>query len=93
MWEVMNACICLDNMIIKSERINPPNDNHRNDFVGPLATIDHDVPADSVDFLAMHAKIRNVDAHMQLQNDKVEHLWRIKGHTKAIMMSLFYLYS
>jgi hypothetical protein len=41
------------------------------------------VPADFADFLAMHAEIRNLDAYMQLQNDLVEHLWRIKGYTEA----------
>jgi hypothetical protein len=42
----MNACIFLRNMIIESECANPNNDNHRYDLVGPLATIDLDVPAD-----------------------------------------------
>jgi hypothetical protein len=66
MWEVMNACVCMHNMIIESGHIDPPNENHLYDFQGPLATIDHDVHADFADFLAMQAEIRDADAQTQL---------------------------
>jgi hypothetical protein len=62
---------CMYNMIIESERKHPPNDNHLYDFQGPLATIDHNVPTDFADFLAMHIEIRDADAHTRLQNDLV----------------------
>jgi hypothetical protein len=37
------------------------------------------VPTDFADFLAMHAEIRDINVHGQLQNDLVEHMWRVKG--------------
>jgi hypothetical protein len=70
-------------MIIESECVQPLNNTHSYDFVGPLATIDHDLPADFAYFLAMHAEILHVDTHAQLYNDLVEHLQRIKGNTEA----------
>jgi hypothetical protein len=69
--------------IIESEHANPPNDNHLYDFQGPLAIVDHGVPVDFADFLTMHAKILYANGHTRLQNDLVEHLWRLKGNTKA----------
>jgi hypothetical protein len=36
MWKMMNACVCLYNMLIESERVEPPNDIDPYDFVGPL---------------------------------------------------------
>ncbi|KAK1652146.1 hypothetical protein QYE76_069951 [Lolium multiflorum] len=81
MWEVMQACVIMHNMIIEDDR-----KNHVRSHVGPyecqgpLAEVDHELPAD---FLAMHAEIRDSNVHEQLQADLVEHLWRIKGNTVA----------
>jgi hypothetical protein len=36
----------------------------------PLAVVDHEVSADFANFLVIHAKIRDVDAHAQVQNDR-----------------------
>jgi hypothetical protein len=58
-----------------------PIDNHPYDFQGPLATFDHDVPADFANFLALH--VRNSDAYARLQNDLIDHLWRLKGNPKG----------
>ncbi|KAK1669807.1 hypothetical protein QYE76_057966 [Lolium multiflorum] len=83
MWEVMQACVIMHNMIIEDDR-----KNHVRSHVGPyecqgpLAEVDHET-ADFADFLAMHAEIRDSNVHEQLQADLVEHLWRIKGNTVA----------
>jgi hypothetical protein len=74
MWELMNACVCLRNMIIESERVTSLNDYQPYDFVSPLATIDHYVLAKFVDFLAINVEIRDVHANTQLQNNLVERL-------------------
>ena len=80
MWEVMQPCVIMHNMIIE--------DDHKNqvrryvgsyECQGPLAEVDHDVPADFADFVDMHAEIRDSNIHEQLQNDLVEHMWRVKG--------------
>ena len=84
MWAVMQACVIMHNMIIEDDR-----KNHARTHVGPyecegpLAEVDHELPADFADFLAMHAEIRDSNVHDQLQADLVEHLWRIKENTVA----------
>jgi hypothetical protein len=62
----MNACVCMHNTIIESERAKPPNDNHPFDFQDSLATVDHNVPADFAVFHAMYTEIRDADAHTTL---------------------------
>jgi hypothetical protein len=37
------------------------------------------MPTNLVDFIAMHVKIRDVEAHLELQNDIIEYLWKLKG--------------
>ena len=79
MWEVMNACVIMHNMIIESERANPVDDPHLYEFQAPLAAIDHNVTADFGEYLAMHTEIRDEVVHNQLQHDLMEHLWMLKG--------------
>ena len=82
MWEVMNACVIMHNMIIKSERNAPVIDDQPYECMGSLAAVDHEVPADFSVFLAMHQEIRDELVHDQLQ-ELVEHLWALKGNTPA----------
>ena len=84
MWEVMQACVIMHNMIIEDDRKNHVRSHvGPYEYQGPLAEVDHELPADFADFLAMHAEIRDSNVHEQLQADLVEHLWRIKGNTVA----------
>ena len=83
MWEVMNCCVIMHNMIIESERANPVHDHMPYDFEGPLADVDHDVPADFADYLSMHLEIRDENTHHALQTDLVEHLWARRGMAAA----------
>ena len=84
MSDVMSACVIMHNMIIKSERKNPPNDHGPYEYVGPLAHVDHQVPAEFADFLAMHGEIRDRDMHFQLQADLIEHLWNLRGQSSSV---------
>jgi hypothetical protein len=80
MWETMNACVIMHNMIIESEREHPvydPKPYHRQ---VPLATLDQQVPAAFAAFLAMSQEIRDANTHSQLLDDLVEHLWMLKGN-------------
>ena len=80
MWEVMNCCVILHNMIIESERNDPVADTEPYYRQGPLADVDHQVPATWAAFLTMRQEIRDPVVHTQLQNDLVKHLWRRKGN-------------
>ncbi|KAK1607990.1 hypothetical protein QYE76_031663 [Lolium multiflorum] len=66
MWEVIQACVIMHNMIIEDDR-----KNHVMRHVGPyecqspLAEVDHELPADFADFLAMHVEIRDSNVHEQ----------------------------
>ena len=83
MFEVMNCYVILDNMIIESERNDPAADTEAYYRQDPLAYVDHQVPATCANFLAMRQEIRDPVMHTQLQNDRMEHLWRRKGNGNA----------
>ena len=63
MWEVMNACVIMHNIIIESERTNPVDDPFPYECQGPLANIDYNVTADFGAYLAMHTEIRDEIVH------------------------------
>jgi hypothetical protein len=84
MWEVMTACVILHNMIIESERENPvaadPQPYYRQ---GPLADVDHQIPAQFYAYLQTRQEIRDAASHEQLQADLIEHLWARKGNANV----------
>jgi hypothetical protein len=80
MWENMNACVIMHNMIIESEREHPVYDPELYHRQGPLATLDQHVPTAFAAFFAMRQEIRDANTHSQLQDDLVEYLWMLKGN-------------
>jgi hypothetical protein len=56
-WENMNACVIMQNMIIENEREHPVFDTKLYHCQGPFATFDQQVPAAFVAFLTMHQEI------------------------------------
>jgi hypothetical protein len=83
MWKVMNSYVCLHNIIIENERKYPvPLSEQAAPYEreGPLAQPNHQVPASWAAFIAMRQEIRDSTMH-QLQDDLVEHIWRLRGNT------------
>jgi hypothetical protein len=78
MWETMNACVIIHNMIIEIEREHPVCDREPYHRQGPLANVDHQVPTAFATFLAMRQEIRGANTHSQLQDNLVGHLWMLK---------------
>ncbi|KAK1618466.1 hypothetical protein QYE76_023983 [Lolium multiflorum] len=86
MWEVMNCCVCLHNMIIENERKHPvplAEQEAPYEREGPLAQPNHQVPPSWAAFIAMRQEIRDSTMHQLLQDDLVEHIWRLRGNANA----------
>ena len=86
MWEVIECCVILHNMIIESERAHPVSDSEASSPYyrqGAFADVDHQVPASWEAFLATRQEIRDAVAHQALQDDLVQHLWARKGNGNA----------
>jgi len=72
MWEVMNCCVILHNMIIESEKEAPVYDCEPYINQGPLAVVEYQIPSDWTAYLNMRQEIRHPHVHRQLQEDLVD---------------------
>ena len=79
MWEIITCGIIFHNMIIESKQEEPVFGIEPYYRQGSLAQVDHQLPATLTAYLNMCQEIRDPRVHHQLQQDLVEHLWRIKG--------------
>ncbi|WOG81843.1 hypothetical protein DCAR_0100997 [Daucus carota subsp. sativus] len=76
---IMTACIMLHNMIIEDERDLHAEEQHFDADGEPTVTRIPSHPSSLGEFIQVHQQIRDKQAHVQLQNDLVEHLWQIHG--------------
>jgi hypothetical protein len=85
MWEMIHACVIVHTMIIECDR-----KTRANVHVGPyacqghLADVEHHVPTDFADCLVMHVEIREINTYQQLQDNMIEHLWRLKRESSTV---------
>jgi hypothetical protein len=70
MWKVMNCCVIMHNLIIKSDWEEPMVDDHPFYHEGTVAQLDQV----SSEMLLSSTCIKKSKMH-QLQNDLVDHLW------------------
>ena len=77
---IMLACIVMHNMIIEDERDLQNLDYDYETFDEALSIqISHENTSTTQEFMQFHHRIRDKSAHIQLQNDLVEHLWEKFG--------------
>ncbi|XP_074352669.1 uncharacterized protein LOC141691816 [Apium graveolens] len=74
---IMTACIILHNMIIEDEREINTEEEHFDTNGEPIVIRIPRHQSTLSEFLQTHQQIRDKQAHVQLQNDFVEHLWQI----------------
>ncbi|XP_073304212.1 uncharacterized protein [Primulina huaijiensis] len=74
--DIMTACIIMHNMIIEDERdLSAPIEDARE---APLADVEMVVNDESTrfeEFISRYKKIKNREAHYELRNALIEHLW------------------
>ncbi|KAL6547358.1 hypothetical protein OROMI_023079 [Orobanche minor] len=79
--DIMTACIIMHNMIVESERhlyLNASDYEYDEDSnCPPKADVSMEKTSEVHDFIKRHKVIRDKTAHTQLQEDLVEHLWKI----------------
>ena len=73
--DIMTSCIILHNMIIEDERDVNPTIEERVEVPNVEVEMAGDEDARFQQFLARHRQIKNRDAHIELRNALIEHLW------------------
>ncbi|KAK9290669.1 hypothetical protein L1049_008842 [Liquidambar formosana] len=72
--DIMIACIIMHNIIVEDEHgVYMPNNNY--EVFEENVDLSHEPTIDFVQFLQNHQRIRNREAHSQLQADLIEYLW------------------
>jgi hypothetical protein len=71
LWEVMQTCVILHNMIIKNDRKTRVRYVGPYECQGPLTKVDHPVPAEFADLFSMHTEILDNNVYAQLQYDLI----------------------
>ncbi|KAM6553080.1 hypothetical protein CsatB_013842 [Cannabis sativa] len=80
--DIMTSCIIMHNMIIEDERdLNAPI-KERVKVPSPEVEMVEDDNARFQEFLARHRKIKDKDAHIELRNALIEHLWDEYGNSQ-----------
>ena len=80
---IMLACIIMHNMIVEDERDLQNLDYNYEAYDGtPSISISREQTSTLMEFMQFHHRIREKGAHIQLQNDLVEHLWEKHGGQK-----------
>ncbi|KAL1218722.1 hypothetical protein V5N11_028862 [Cardamine amara subsp. amara] len=73
--DIMTTCIIMHNMIIEDERDLDAPVEEQTEFLTPEVEMTGDDDARFQAFLARHRKIKNREAHIELRNALIEHLW------------------
>ena len=81
---ITKACIILHNMIIEDER--DPNGVQQDDDYEQVpesipTTVSREPTIEVQNFIQSHIRIRDKETHSQLQDDLVEHLWKLHGQS------------
>ncbi|XP_074376200.1 uncharacterized protein LOC141717874 [Apium graveolens] len=76
---IMTSCIILHNMIIEDERELHTEEEQFDTNAESSVEREPRHPSTLREFIQVHQQIRDKQAHVQLQNDLVEHLWQIHG--------------
>ncbi|KAL1188231.1 hypothetical protein V5N11_025447 [Cardamine amara subsp. amara] len=73
--DIMTTCIIMHNMIIEDERDLDAPVQEQTEVSPPEVEMTGDDDTRFQAFLARHRKIKNRDAHIELRNALIEHLW------------------
>ncbi|XP_062099775.1 uncharacterized protein LOC133805616 [Humulus lupulus] len=80
--DIMTSCIIMHNMIIEDERDVNATIEERVDVQNPEVEMLGDDDTRFQEFLARHKKIRDKEAHIELRNTLIEHLWDEHGNSE-----------
>ncbi|XP_073051193.1 uncharacterized protein [Primulina eburnea] len=77
LYYIMKACIIMHNMIIEDERdLSAPIQDAMEAHVPDVEMMVNDENTRFQEFLARYKKMKNRDAHYELRNTLIEHLWK-----------------